>query len=145
MKHTMTSPVFHRVLAALGLGSAFLIMASVFSPDRMMAQSTPPSSMNHRLEQSPSSTDPHEGLRSLGSIESAAHVIQIFATDAGPRYTISSVAGTELGVLMSPEQVRRFFPELDLPDTDFSATESATEEVSEAIMLMDQLPIAGIW
>lgn len=142
LKHTMTSPVFHRVLAVLGLGSAFLIMASVFSPERMMAQNTPPS---RRPASVVESTDPHEGLQSLGSIESATHVVKIFSTEGGPRYSIYTVDDVELGVLMSAEQANRFFPELQLPETDFSVPVDGDDEATGPLMIMDQLPIVANW
>ena len=142
LKHTMTSPVFHRVLAGLGLGSAFLIMASVFSPDRMMAQTSPSSRGPAPVVES---TDPHEGLQSLGSVESATHVVKIFATEGGPRYSVYTLDGVELGALMSAEQVNRFFPELQLPASDFSVSESETAETVGPLMIMDQLPIAADW
>jgi len=142
LKNTMTSPVFHRVLAGLGLGSAFLIMASVFSPDRMMAQSTPSAL---RPSAGRGSTDPHAGLQSLGSVESATHAVKIFATEDGPRYSVYSIDGVELGVLMSAEQVHRFFPELQLPETDFSVPDDEDADTTGPLMIMDELPIAANW
>jgi len=145
LRHTMTSPVFHRVLAVLGLGSAFLIMASVFSPDRMMAQNAPTASSSRRPAPVVESTDPHEGLQSLGSVESATHVVKIFATEGGPRYSIYTNDGVELGVLMSAEQVNRFFPDLQLPGTDFSVP--TTDELAGPgpLMIMDQIPQVAGW
>ena len=142
LKHTMTSPVFHRVLAGLGLGSAFLIMASVFSPDRMMAQTSPSSQRPAPVVES---TDPHEGLQSLGSVESATHVVKVFATASGPRYSVYTKDGVELGVLMSAEQVNRYFPELQLPDSDFGVPTEADDAVTGPLMIVDELPIAILW
>jgi len=145
LRHSMTSPVFHRVLAALGLGSAFLIMASVFSPERMMGQSTPTSSASRRPAPGVESTDPHDGLSSLGTVESSSHIVKIFATDGGPRYSVYTAGGVELGVLMSPEQVNRYFPELQLPQTDFSVPDGDLSSVPGPLMIMDQLPLVAGW
>ena len=68
------------------------------------------------------STNPYEGLQSLGSIELRQYTIRIFATELGPRYSIfDNVSGTELGTLLSVEQANRAFPDLQLPALEFGA------------------------
>jgi hypothetical protein len=123
-----------RVLAAAALVVAFLVMASIFSPDRSKAGSyAPPNEPPRRSnpttsaagimqEADESSTNPHEGLRSLGTLEYAKCAVQIYSTPVGPRYSIYDLASHKLlGTLLSAEQVNLQFPELKLPQTDFSA------------------------
>jgi hypothetical protein len=96
---------------ALMFAAAFIVMGSVFSPERLRAggerQSGPPPWR---------STDPHAGLRSLGAIESAGVRVEIYATTSGPRFTVyDGRSGKALGTLLSLEQVDQAFPELMLP------------------------------
>jgi hypothetical protein len=105
-----------RVLVALLMATAFLVMASIFAPlpsdadDVLFTPSTPLPS-----------TDPHHGLPCIGTLEDRMYHVRAFATDGGPRYSIYDVQGEELAVLMSAERVAEMFPELQLPDLDFSA------------------------
>jgi hypothetical protein len=135
-------------LVILGvLAVAFIGMASVFAPQRSKAgdgtaprhemRATP---ANKRVERgsdsiepqsrpsapapqtNPLSVNPHEGLRSLGTLEGSSFIVHIYSTVAGPRYSIYARAdGTEMGVLLSVDQVHQLVPELQLPATDFSA------------------------
>lgn len=130
----------HRVLAILALGTAFLVMASVFSPQRMLAQ---PRRATSPSQSTAASTDPHDGLRSLGSVESLSHVVRIYAAAQGPRYSVFTHAGEELGVLMTAEQVARYFPELQLPEVDFSAP--PVDGAAGPVMLMDIDPFIPQW
>ena len=111
-----TSGTIKRSVAIAGLGVAFLVMASVFAPDRTRAgdaQSTPYGP----------STDPHEGLAALGSLEDDGYRVHIYATDDGPRYSIYDIStGRELGVLLKAEQVEELFPDLPVPSMDFATS-----------------------
>ena len=135
-----------RLIAGVSMFIAFLVMASLFVPDRTVAQhgsehphhehaGHPPSGHEAPGHETPghetpgheapghetSSTDPHYGLRSLGTIEDKAYEVQVYATDLGPRYTIYDVTdGSELGVLLTAEKATELFPELRI-DVDFSA------------------------
>src|SRR5262245_17441136 len=73
-----------RLAAVACLAAAFLVMASVFSPQRSKAGDLE----SVRDGADATSTDPHEGLRSLGSLESRAHIVQMYSTPDGARYSI---------------------------------------------------------
>lgn len=113
-----------RILATVALGLAFIVMASIFVPFESTAQDsdvTIPRSMTpgqDRVE----STDPHEGLGSLGRLERNCYHVHIYATDLGPRYSVYDAAsGKELAVLLTAERVAALFPELPLPSMEFGA------------------------
>ena len=109
-----------RVLTAVVLVIAFLVMASVFAPDRTRA-----GHHGDKTDATPSATssDPHSHLMSLGTLESGRYRVDIYATADGPRYTVHDAAdGSELGVLLTAEQVAEWFTDLQLPSTDFSAS-----------------------
>jgi hypothetical protein len=117
-----------RIVVVLGLGVAFIVMASIFTPERSPAGS-PRRSTNGAAEGARARTDAaiisadaHDGLRSLGVIESGRYLIAIFATDLGPRYTIfDGDSQQELGTLLTAAQVQQLLPEVDLSTLDFSA------------------------
>src|SRR5262245_14569048 len=80
--------------------AAFLVMASVFSPERTKAGDVQRGGVND-----PSSSDPHAGLESLGTLDSAEYTAHIYATPQGPRYTIYTKAdGREVATLLTAEQ-----------------------------------------
>ena len=111
-----------RISVAAALAAAFLVMASVFSPQRSKAGDLDPARDVAAAAGQSASTDPHEGFPSLGSVESRAHIVQMYSTPEGARYSIYDRAtGRELGVLMTPQRLHEWFPELQLPTTDFSA------------------------
>jgi hypothetical protein len=155
---TELSPTMHKIVAGALLAIAFVVMASVFTPERSKAGGiNPPASISvpradfdfnaqhgisipdaqhgqplHSATVSSKtaaivpavddviSTDPHEGLRSLGSIETIAYRVDFYSTAAGPRYSVYDRASQrELGVLLSAEQAHLMFPELQLPTADF--------------------------
>ncbi len=110
-----TSALTRRSLAIGGLALGFLVMASVFVPERIRAGEGVGSSRPH-------STDPHKSLLALGTIEDDSYLVRIFATPDGPRYSVyDTIDGSELGVLLTEEQVAKWFPELPLPTMDFNA------------------------
>jgi hypothetical protein len=117
-----------RVIAGITLTVAFLVMASVFVPERSEAgdgpHGSPDAADDHLDGVAETSTAPHVGLPSLGSFTGRQYVVEVYATEVGPRYTVyDRLEGFELGVLLTTEQMQTFFPELLLPDTDFSAGE----------------------
>lgn len=116
--------IARRIGIAAAFAAAFLVMASVFSPQRSKAGDLNPASDPSMATAQSTSTDPHEGLQSLGSIESRQHIVQMYSTPDGARYSIYDRAtGRELGVLMTPQRLHEWFPELQFPTMDFSATE----------------------
>lgn len=115
---------FQRILATAVLGVAFIGMASIFVPFNSQAQdggTFGPRDSAHQA--SPSfSTDPHEGLGSLGTLEQHCYHVHIYATDVGPRYSVyDSVTGEELAVLLNAERVAELFPDVPLPTMEFGA------------------------
>lgn len=139
-----------RVIACLVLGSAFVVMASVFSPDRSKAGDVSVSADDPtndsadaksagprgRTSIDSDSTNPHEGLRSLGTLESGGYTVHIYSTAVGPRYSVyESGTSRELGSLLTAEQVNQLLPELQLPALDFSAPSNS--DSPGALMLSD--------
>jgi hypothetical protein len=121
----LSKTFWRRTIVAAMLAMAFVVMASVFSPYRSQAdQPIRPSiaqsgtvGINGRM----TSSDAHEGLSSLGSIETSTFLVQIYSTAEGPRYSIyDRNTRRELGTLLSAEQVEKGFPEICLPVADFS-------------------------
>jgi hypothetical protein len=113
------SPTAERLLAAGCLGVAFLVMASVFNPDRSRA-----SNFEMELDQPApeiGSTDPHASLESLGSLETERYHVEIYSSDTGPRYTvIDKATDNQLGVLLDEQDMQRWFPDIQIPTSDFS-------------------------
>lgn len=124
-----------RIILMMILVTAFLVMASVFSPDRTRAGGIessndsgltgPDFSVVGGHDEAPS-TNPHEGLRSLGSMQSNNFTVHIYSTQLGARYSVYDHSGSRLlGTLLTVEQVNQMFPELQLPGMDFSASENS--------------------
>jgi hypothetical protein len=119
------SAKWERILTGLALGVGFLFMASVLVPQPRGAEAEPGATASPE-----GPADPHEGLASLGVIEDNKYSVQIFAGENGPLYTVfDQVEGATLGVLLTAEEVRQWFPDLPLPNMDFAA--------EEAIMTVD--------
>jgi hypothetical protein len=120
-----SSSMVRRLCAAAGLVGAYIVMASVFSPDRSRAGSY--QQISDPTAAIPS-TNPHEWLHSLGSLETLRYSVRMYSTDRGPRYSIyQATTGEELGVLLSADDVLRFFPDLDLRAIKFDAEPSADD------------------
>lgn len=112
-------PRLEQFIVAIALGGAFLLMASVFVPDFTRADSGVVERPVDPAFTEPS-TDPHEGLASLGSLESGRYVVRIYGGENEPLYSIYDAAdGTELGVLLTAEKVAEWFPELPLPNMEY--------------------------
>lgn len=111
-----------RLATFAALAVAFLIMASVFVPDRTRAEG------NGSLsgEALGPSTDPHDGLISLGTLETGRYMITIYASARSPLYSIRDRDGGELGALLTPEQVEARFPDLPIRKLEFSAETEAS-------------------
>ena len=129
-----TPQILKRILVTLTLGLAFIVMASIFTPDRSRASGeggAPRTSRGHdRRSGANGSTDAHAGLNSLGMIETGRYAIEIFATDSGPRYTITALdSGDELGTLLTTEQVQMLLPDVDIKSLDFSANKSDSQQL----------------
>jgi hypothetical protein len=125
---SLRAATLRRLVAASLLAMAFVVMASVFSPDRSQAGNST-NSRNEAggrelgAERESQTSDAHAGLHSLGSIETSGHLVQIYCTEIGPRYTVfDRLTNRELGTLLTVEQVNQSYPELHLSDADFSAS-----------------------
>ena len=101
------------VVAILFVG-AFLMMASIFAPDRLQAH----------LEVVPEpiprparySSDFLDDMTLLGEIESGQHTVKFYATEDGPLYTVYDKSGRVLAELITPDQIADLFPTLPLTD-----------------------------
>ena len=124
---SMTAPrsVLGKLVAAFTLIAAFLVMASIFMPDRTPAGTITSVGGPPAAASADSSADPHAGLRCLGSIEGGAYRVEVYATAGEPRYSVfDTQSGALLGALLSAPQVDRFYPEIGLGalELDASAT-----------------------
>lgn len=112
------STLVEKLVAGLSLGFAFIVMASIFSPSDTAAENV---GHGNHVESGHFSTDPHEGLTSLGSIENGNYRMMIFSTDLGPRYSIYNRQTDELlATLITSEKVQERFPDLPLQTMDFT-------------------------
>ncbi|MBT8485218.1 MAG: hypothetical protein HKO59_00915 [Phycisphaerales bacterium] len=111
------SPILERVAAGAALAIGFVIMASVFAPDLIQARPDRGSDWTEWP-----STDPHEGLRDLGTIEDNAFRVTIYATPEGPRYSVYDRTTAELlRPLLTAEEVEQEFPELPVNGMDIGS------------------------
>ena len=111
-----------RIAAGVALGVSFVLMASVFVPHGSRADLMPPAPPAPSIPLAPPessallSVDPHEGLRSLGSIVNDCYLINLYAGEGGPWYSVFDARdGRELGTLLTAEKVAAWFPELPIP------------------------------
>ncbi len=104
-------PTVRRIIVAGILAAGFLVMASVFAPDRSQADDRDSSS-----QQTPAAhSAAREGLPSLGQVSNDRYMIKIFGTPNGPVYSVYDKSGVELGALLTAEQVTERFHGLHLP------------------------------
>ena len=110
MSATSSRKVMERIVAGLALSIAFIVMASIFVP--------------HATKADDQSVDPHHGLTSLGSVENVRYIVDIYATQVGPRYTVTEKrSGERVAVLMDADRVQANFPDLPLPEMDMGPTQ----------------------
>ena len=106
----------HLAVTAALIG-AFLVMASVFAPDRLQAGGEG-AGVSARIEL-PSeyySAEFRQNLSLLGQIESGEFTVKFYGTAEGPLYSVYDASGTELADLLTPEQIADRFPGLPLTD-----------------------------
>jgi hypothetical protein len=75
------SPALERIFAGVGLCLAFVLMASIFAPDRTQAEEKERRSLEPSGEPS---ADPHAGLFSLGTIEDDRYVARSIRSTTRP-------------------------------------------------------------
>jgi hypothetical protein len=142
------------VFATIGLGAAYLVMASIFEPDRTEAQpggravdrSRPGAPADVTTEDDAPSTDAHHGLRSLGSLETGTYRVSIYSTGVGPRYSVYRRADDALlATLRTAEQIAAEFPDLPLSTIDFDApvASGGTGDGRGPVMQVDPLSAFG--
>ena len=108
-----------RLLATAALAVAFVIMASVFVPERSRGGEAGPMASDTDAR-TPSAV--RDQFAPLGTLETGRYRVEIFGTSEGPRYSVYDAAGgEELGSLMTAEEVAEWFQDLPLPAVDFSA------------------------
>lgn len=124
-----SSSLGRRILMAIPMVVAFLVMASVFTPDRTQANERRAAPVDANAaepgERDDASPDPHAGLTPLGALETTDYTIEIYAGRDGPRYTvIDEGSGAYLATLITVEKVAEYFQDLQLPNA--LAEKSAT-------------------
>ena len=106
----------HLAVTAALIGG-FLVMASVFAPDRL--QAGPEGAAVPTWVELPSeyySSEFRQDMFLLGQIESGEYTVKFYATAEGPRYSVYDASGAELAGLLTPEQIADRFPGLPLTD-----------------------------
>lgn len=112
---------FKRVLLAslilVCVGGLLSYLAPRGSEAQHLLPPPEPIDLPHTVDRSQaSSTDPHEDLPLIGSLEQREYVVRIYSTPIGVRYSVFDHAGTTLGVLLTAEEVERWFEDIDLTD-----------------------------
>jgi hypothetical protein len=111
------STIVEKLVAGLALAFAFVVMASIFTPAPSVADGN-----GHGQGAAHGSTNPHEGLAMLGSLEGGRYIIRIYGTDVGPRYSVyDAPTGEELSVLITAERIAEWYPEINLPAIQFDS------------------------
>ena len=103
-----------RFVASVLCVGAFLVMASIFAPDRLQAQLDVVPAPVELVRPSRYSFDFPMTL--LGEIESGEHTVKFYATEEGPLYTVYDKSGGMLAELLTPDQIADRFPALPLTD-----------------------------
>jgi hypothetical protein len=110
---TVARPVVRHVFLALVLLAAFLVMASVFVPDRLQADEPGGSPAS---ASAPHSAAVRDSLPSLGQLVSDRYRVTVHATPDGPLYSVYDRQGVELAALLTAAQIAEQFDDLPLPD-----------------------------
>ncbi len=103
-----------RFVASILFVGAFLVMASIFAPDRLQAQLDVV--RQPVVLDGPSRYSSNFAMTLLGQIESGEHTVKFYATEDGPLYTVYDKTGYMLAELLTPDQIADRFPTLPLTD-----------------------------
>ena len=106
----------HLAVTAALVGG-FLVMASVFAPDRLQAGgegASVPAPIE--LPSEYYSSEFRRDMSLLGQIESGEYTVKFYGTADGPLYSVYDASGTELAELLTPRQIADRFPSLPLTD-----------------------------
>lgn len=113
---TLDSTNMQRLVAAIALGIAFVVMASVFAPAR---------SSGTEGDAADQGSTAVSVSGSLGVIEDDRYLIAIDATEHGPRYSVHRASdGALLDALLTAREVAELYP--DVPISDLSASSKTT-------------------
>ncbi len=106
----------HLAVTAALLGG-FLVMASVFAPDRLQAGGEGVAVPTWvELPSEYYSSEFPWNMSLLGQIESGEYTVKFYATAEGPLYSVYDASGAELAELLTPRQIADRFPTLPLTD-----------------------------
>ena len=111
--------VLARLSIAAALGLALLVMSSIFIPKPIEADGAA-----YLVPPNGPTTDPHAGLRSLGTIEDLDYRVEIFEGRIEPLYSIYDHDGELIATLLTEAQVVKWFPELPLPTMDYGTPQA---------------------
>lgn len=107
-----------QVIVVLCVAGGFVVMGSVFTPapsratDAEDAGPGPATRVPAVLDDAAPGIGSH---RSLGSIETPVHRVEIHATDAGARYTVYALESpAPLASFLTAEEMRSQFPQIEI-------------------------------
>jgi len=111
--------VVARISIAAALGVALLVMSSIFIPDPIQADGA-----DYLVPPNGPTTNPHTGLRSLGTIEDLDYRVEIFEGRGQPLYSVYDNEGELIATLLTEAQVGVWFPEIPLPSMDYGTPQN---------------------
>ena len=118
------------IVAATALLVAFGLMASIFVPAPLAARDIDAQALSAAR-----SAGGQASLPSLGRLENDRYTVNIYATPAGPLYSVFTPEGVALATLITAAEVSDRFSDLKLPDARAGA----------GLTLMDTPTGAGDW
>lgn len=118
------------IVAATALLVAFGLMASIFVPAPLAARDIDAQALSAAR-----SAGGQASLRSLGRLENDRYTVNIYATPAGPLYSVFTPEGVALATLITAAEVSDRFSDLKLPDAG----------AGTGLKLMDTPTGAGDW
>jgi len=118
------------IVAATALLVAFGLMASIFVPAPLAARD-----IDAQASSPARSAGGQASLRSLGRLENEQYTVNIYATPAGPLYSVYTPDGVALATLITAAEVSDRFSDLKLPDARADA----------GLKLMDTSTGEGDW
>ena len=118
------------IVAATALLVAFGLMASIFVPAPLAGRDIDAQALSAAR-----SAGGQASLRSLGRLENEQYTVNIYATPAGPLYSVYTPDGVALATLITAAEVSDRFSDLKLPDARADA----------GLKLMDTSTGEGDW
>ncbi len=99
------------IVVAATLVAAFLVMASIFVPDRTEAVEEQPPVPSEAY-----SAEARENMSLIGELEGDQYTVKFYATPHGPLYSVYDRNGAELADLVTAADIAERFPDLQLTD-----------------------------